>query len=579
MEDDLSKFILEALKKPNALQRSGTVLNSNSIAKLIMTVIAKNPNDNTVKNIQTKLRKVINSNKTVSNLYSAIKNAAIPVNVAPKIKAVINKNEVPDNVALGVLALISGMIKPETSKKIIEETSNANFPKKAANIGNKIISIILSTMNYMPANRNESGAPIIPPGGKPGFVLTTRQGKFGWWRNTSLPPVGAPVGPMRLPFFGAPVKPPRNYTNMNIDSLLRAMRNTPENRNGILKEIKKKIDSMRRDLRYESGGKRARKWGEFLRRAPRNLPGRRNVTSNLINTIREVRNRRELENFTSNLGSVPNENIRRAIAEQRRRFARKMGYETENEYRRREGGVFRRPSGNANNIMRHRRSIEQVNRLPGGQGSNLSEIIRRRTALAQTQPRPPLPPPYMGNNELARRRAEISQPLPPPQQHAINNAGGVQRAMNTISQVPGGAPEVAKAAEALNEMGGNTAQAVNVKGASPAAVKAVQNLGGARNTVSVLEGLNTLSQTTATQKRKRRTRSKKVVRPRIAELNRVIEAVKKQKLISMVAHNITKTHNIHPNDEKLKKYYKKIIKANILRTPFAAIAKKAAKKI
>ena len=151
--------------------------------------------------------------------------------------------------------------------------------------------------------------------------------------------------------------------------------------------------------------------------------------------------------------------------------------------------------------------------------------------------------------------------------------------MNTVAQVPGGAPEIAKAAEALNESKGNTTYAIRVKGASPEAVNAVQKLGGPNNAVNVLEGLNTMSQTHETRKRKRGTRrSKKVLRPRVAELNRVINAVKKQRLISLVAHNVTKTHNIHPNDEKLKKYYKKVLKANILRTPFAKIAKGAAKK-
>jgi len=88
-----------------------------------------------------------------------------------------------------------------------------------------------------------------------------------------------------------------------------------------------------------------------------------------------------------------------------------------------------------------------------------------------------------------------------------------------------------------------------------------------------------MAQTHATRRRKVVTRrSKKVLRPRVAELNRVINAVKKQRLISLVAHNVTKTHNIHPNDEKLKKYYKKVLKANILRTPFVKIAKRAAKK-
>jgi len=149
--------------------------------------------------------------------------------------------------------------------------------------------------------------------------------------------------------------------------------------------------------------------------------------------------------------------------------------------------------------------------------------------------------------------------------------------MNTVVQVPGGAPEIAKAAEALNESRGNTTYAIRIKGASPEAVNAVQKLGGPNNAVNVLEGLNTMSKTHATRKRKISggRRQKKVLRPRVAELNRVINAVKKRRLISLVARNVTKTR---PNDEKLKKYYKKVIKANILRTPFAKIVKKAAKK-
>jgi len=147
--------------------------------------------------------------------------------------------------------------------------------------------------------------------------------------------------------------------------------------------------------------------------------------------------------------------------------------------------------------------------------------------------------------------------------------------MNTIVKTPGGANEVAKAAEALNETNGNTVHAIQIKGASPAAVKAVQNLGGPKNTMVVLEGLNTLSRKTP---KKTHGKRRKTYRPRIAELNRVLESVKKQRLISLTAHNVTKTHNIHPNDEKLKKYYKKVLKANILRTPFAKIVKGSAKK-
>jgi hypothetical protein len=213
---------------------------------------------------------------------------------------------------------------------------------------------------------------------------------------------------------------------------------------------------------------------------------------------------------------------------------------------------------------------------------------------------------YYGNrsrgNEGARRRRRPEGGAPPEgpsseysnaaaaalpmnQKNAITNAGGVRPALNTVANVPGGATEVAKAAEALNETNGNVSQAVNVKGVSPAAIQAVQKLGGPKNAVIVLHGLNTLSQKTSTIRRKaaaaRTGRGKRrTAKPRIrvAELNRVINSVKKQKLISLVAHNVTKTHNIHPNDEKKKKYYKKVIKANIMRTKFAKIVKKASKK-
>jgi hypothetical protein len=151
----------------------------------------------------------------------------------------------------------------------------------------------------------------------------------------------------------------------------------------------------------------------------------------------------------------------------------------------------------------------------------------------------------------------------------------VNSALNKVAAVPGGAPEIAKAAEALNETGGNVNKAIAMKGASPAAVAVVKNMGGPTSAVNVLQGLNTLSRVTKpTRKRK----AAKKFRPRIVELNRVIAAVKKRKLVSLVAHNVTKTHNIHPVDEKLKKYYRKVLKANILRTPFAAIVRKAAKK-
>ena len=127
---------------------------------------------------------------------------------------------------------------------------------------------------------------------------------------------------------------------------------------------------------------------------------------------------------------------------------------------------------------------------------------------------------------------------------------------------------------------------METRGVTPEAVKAVQTLGGKTNSIKVLEALNNLSRKTPkrttlsvrrTTVRAPGTRRRKPKGPRIAELNRVIESVKKQRLISLVAHNVLKTHNIHANENRLKGYYKKVIKANILRRPFAKIAKKAAK--
>jgi hypothetical protein len=385
----------------------------------------------------------------------------------------------------------------------------------------------------------------------------------------------------------------------------------PANAERINKAIRELFDQAIRELKYETGSRRARKIGELLRLLPRNFSGRRNATSLVINNVRNTRNERELQNLASNLGRVSNENIARAFAEQKKRLKRKTN---EGSYRRAEEGrnlneIRRRRAvlggGNNLNEIRRRRAVLGGGNVGGygggsGGGNNLNEIRRRRAVMGAGTGGGS----GGGNgggffgggngggnnlNELRRRRMVLEggaappPPLPFMQQNAINNAGGIPRALNTVAAVPGGAPEVAKAAEALNETGGNVAQAINIKGASPAAINAVQKLGGKNNAVNVLEGLNTMSQTTGTRKRKAartiaRPKKRRLQKPRLAALNKVINSVKKQKLISIISHNVTKTHEIHPNDEKLKKYYKKVVKANILRTPFAKIVRKAAKR-
>ena len=390
----------------------------------------------------------------------------------------------------------------------------------------------------------------------PGYVLTTRNGKTGWYRNKGA--VAPPVGPTNT------TTGPRNYSKMSVRDLLEAMKKYPENRPAISEALRKALEKELKEIKYEySKSRRVRKLGDLLRLLPRNYKNRRNASTMVVNDIRDSRNGRELSNLRSNLGKVPNENIRRAFEEQSRRFRRNKNRDRSEQGERRR--MVPRRSGESN--------INYTRRVKNTEGQReLVELMRRRRAA------------YLGagaggggGNGGAGGRP-LAPPLPLNQQKAINNAGGANKALNTVIQVPGGAHEVAKAATALKETSGNTTFAIRVKGASPAAVNAVQKLGGPNNAVIVLEGLNTMSKTHGTRKRKTGRRSTKVLRPRVAELARVISAVKKQRLISLVAHNVTKTHNIHPNDEKLKNYYAKVLKANILRTPFAKIAKGAAKK-
>ena len=284
---------------------------------------------------------------------------------------------------------------------------------------------------------------------------------------------------------------------------------------------KENIDERIREIKYEySPSKRARLIGDLLRAIPKNSERRKSVSGLAINDIRNARNKMTLSNFVSNLGKVNNSNIKKVILEQMRRVSRPAS--------------GRRPTNsNMNNLRRIHSRIEGgappssygVPRLPNNSGAlrrlpNNSGAVRR-----------------LPNNSGALRR--------------LPNSGNHTKALETIAMVPGGVPEVAIAAEALNETNGNVKQAIEIKGASPAAVEAVQKLGGPENALKHI---------------------------RTRKLNKVLDSIKKQKLISIIAHNITKTNNIHPDDEKRKTYYKKIIKSYILKSPFADIVKKAARK-
>jgi hypothetical protein len=170
--------------------------------------------------------------------------------------------------------------------------------------------------------------------------------------------------------------------------------------------------------------------------------------------------------------------------------------------------------------------------------------------------------------------------LPENQRSAITKVGGPTQALKVVAAVPGGAPAVARAAADLNEMNGNAKKAQELKGTPIAAIKAVQKLGGHKTASYALEGLNTLAQSKKTQVRKavsvakgRPGKKVKKAPVRLHELNKVIEAVKRKKLVSLVTHNVGNVNN-----NKKKKYYKKVIKSFILKKSLANKVKAAAKK-
>ena len=519
-------------------------------------VVAQAPPDVVVRAIVKAVQNGIQVSRPVANaaIEPVIQGGAPPI-----VTTKVIQQASPDVVVRAIVNALKRGI--EVPKEVLNAAAKKNFRPKGSMTSNRP-NFIAPTQTGL----NNQGRPNYnqtPP--FPGYVLTTRNKTTGWYRNAG------PVAPSR-----PPPNQPRNYSTMSIRELLEAMRKYPANREKISQALRKAFDKVLRDLRSEySRSRRVRKLGDLLRLLPRNYNGRRNASSMVVNDVRETRNTRELSNVRSNLGSVPNENIRRAFENQRRRFEKRG-----NEERRPPVATRRYGESNNNYELRRRRAVLENSARGGGYGG-VSRPFRQTNNASGGVSRP-----FRQTNNTGggtnNTSGGVSRPftnntnggaLPINQHRALTNVGGPNKAMNAIIKVPGGAGEVAKAAEALNETSGNVAQAITIKGASPEAVKAVQNLGGPTNTVNVLEGLNTLSRKT-TPKKKTGSR-RKTYRPRIAELNRVLEAVKKQRLISLVNHNVTGTRT---NDEKLKKYYKKVLKANILRTPFAKIVRKSAKK-
>jgi hypothetical protein len=546
---------LKTVLKPEVTREISTSLGNNrkgNVAKLILKLIQ---NSMTPTKVLTK-----------PTAEEAVKIAGAP-NSNTILKIIIEalaKNETPAKAE-------------EIKVKVVQAPKSNN--KNTANLIFKVIMNLFKTTGKMAEAPPDFFAANAfrqanrPKNGRKWYFGTQGNGanrKTGWYLN-----MGPVAGPAARPVNGPAARP--NFFKLDLSALLKWRRENPGNTANVNSAISKFVKEMMNKIRYSySSSERMARLIELLKQLPINFSGRREIVAAIIAMIREITNLNKFSNFNRNLRGVNNRNIRNALDVQRRRLQRRRTEE-------------RRPGEGYNNYERRLRRSSGPYRYTGESENQRRRETANANALKRAIARAEPPRPRNnggggygpGGGSGGSGGAAPPPPLPSMQQRAINNVGGAGNAVQTVALVPGGAPEVAKAAEALNETGGNVRLAINMKGASPAAIKAVQNLGGVSQTVKILEGLNTMAQTPETQRRKAirpRTRRPKKSPVRLTELNRVIAAVKKQKLISLMAHNVTRTNNIHPNDEKLKKYYRKVIKSYILKKPFANIAKKAAKK-
>jgi hypothetical protein len=598
--DEIVRLIQSGVSVANIKKVPGVT--SDTIADAIISLIRKSLNSG--KNLKTVLKPEVtreistslgnNRKGNVAKLIlKLIQNSMTPTKVLtkPTAEEAVKITGAPNSNAI-LKIIIEALAKNETPAKAEEiKVKVVQAPKSNnKNTANLIFKVI---MNLFKTNSKMAEAPPDffaanafrqanrPKNGRKWYFGTQGNGanrKTGWYLN-----MGPVAGPAARPVNGPAARP--NFSKLDLSALLKWRRENPGNTANVNSAISKFVKEMMNKIRYSySSSERMARLIELLKQLPINFSGRREIVAAIIAMIREITNLNKFSNFNRNLRGVNNRNIRNALDVQRRRLQRRRTEE-------------RRPGEGYNNYERRLRRGSGPSRYTGESENQRRRETANANALKRAIARaePPRPRNNGGggygtgagvvSNENSIRRAlartEPPPPLPSTQQRAINNVGGAGNAVQTVALVPGGAPEVAKAAEALNETGGNVRLAINMKGASPAAIKAVQNLGGVSQTVKILEGLNTMAQTPETQRRKAirsRTRRPKKSPVRLVELNRVIAAVKKQKLISLMAHNVTRTNNIHPNDEKLKKYYRKVIKSYILKKPFANIAKKAAKK-
>jgi hypothetical protein len=385
--------------------------------------------------------------------------------------------------------------------------------------------------------------------------------------------------------------PGKSLRNMSFGELLH-MRRSAKNRTEINRYLRQDVEKELKKIERMSSVERGWALGQLYKSLPEGLPAKQRVARAIQAEIRRTGRERDPVEASRRLRDLyGNLSLGRRLPKEFSREFKTQNVRALTNYKREEERRARRYGYNYGGGRSLRQGREMFTR-PGQQVA-LRQAPRfkmaRPTEMALRQGGARALPSLKGPQVFAGPKALIEgvslqlpkgipgPVLPPNQRSAITQVGGPTQALKVVAAVPGGAPAVARAAADLNEMNGNVKKAQELKGTPSAAIKAVQKLGGHKTASYALEGLNTLAQSKKTQVRKaarvQKVRKVKKAPVRLHELNKVIEAVKRKKLVSLVTHNVGNVNN-----NKKKKYYKKVIKSFILKKSLANKVKAAAKK-
>ena len=385
-------------------------------------------------------------------------------------------------------------------------------PKPANNLGPK-----------PPANNVGPKPPLVPPkpannlGPKPPLVPPKPANNLGPKppaNNVGSKPPANNVGPK---------PPPKNIAKKQMDDIIREQLNK---------------------LRNETLTEKGRGYGRLLINLPINHPMRTNVKTRILEEVRKAERMRPtinaarlLQNLKTNLGPIKNKNITNRINLALKRLEENARY-------------TRRPSWTPMNMFgRGPRFLPpQLSRMFG-----YPEPPRAPRMFGYPEPPPaprnlgnPYPPPPPPPRELVRN----FNALPPAQKNAVQQAGGINTSLQIIRN-GGGAQEVARAAEALNEFP-NSKQAMEIKNVKPAAIAAVKAIGTpnrAMNVVNAVTNMNVRVSPTPV--------NKKAPQPiRVKLMKEIIKRLTKQEIIQLVGESSLGNKKANSKNELVKNFTK-----------------------